>query len=66
MSRQTDNELIDKLISEVCRHGEESNKLLKNISITWFKDQDGAIAIDTFSIEWKFKDEIRKRKTAKI
>lgn len=65
MGYNDDKDFKDALISLVSTHGGASNKLLKSFSLRYSKDVSGAIQIDSYTITWKFKDEIRKAKLTK-
>lgn len=63
MSHKSDRLFIDKLLQLIQEHGTDSHKLMKKFSVDWMTDDDGAIEPAGYSIEWKWKDEIRIKKS---
>lgn len=57
-----DTEFREELIQLVMKYGGNSQKLLKRFTLKWSKDNDGAIQLDGYTCEWKYKDEIKKTK----
>lgn len=61
MSLDSDKEFRGKLLQLICEHGASECKMLKRFSVEWHKDDDGAIFPSRYTIEWKYKDQVKKR-----